>query len=43
MVETWAALTSRRNVRMYTPEAIAPEELDRILEGARRTPSASNR
>jgi nitroreductase len=43
MVETWDALTSRRNVRAYTPEAIAPEQLDRILEGARRTPSASNR
>jgi nitroreductase len=43
MVETWDALTARRNVRTYTPEAIAPEQLDRILEGARRTPSASNR
>lgn len=43
MVETWDALTSRRNVRTYTPEAIADEQLDRILEAARRTPSASNR
>jgi nitroreductase len=43
MGETWAALTARRNVRTYTAEAIAPEQLDRILEGARRTPSASNR
>ena len=43
MVETWDALTSRRNVRSYTSEPIAAEQLDRILEGARRTPSASNR
>jgi nitroreductase len=43
MVETWAALTARRNVRSYTPDVIADEHLDRILEGARRTPSASNR
>jgi nitroreductase len=43
VTDTWDALTSRRNVRTYTSEAIAPEHLDRILEGARRTPSASNR
>ncbi len=43
MVETWDALTSRRNVRAYTPEVIAHEQLNRILEAARRTPSASNR
>jgi nitroreductase len=43
MVETWDALTSRRNVRSYTEEEIKPEQLDRILEAARRTPSASNR
>jgi nitroreductase len=43
MVETWDALTSRRNVRSYTDEKIEPEQLDRILEAARRTPSASNR
>ena len=43
MVETWDALTSRRNVRVYTPQAIPDDQLDRILEAARRTPSASNR
>ncbi|MBT0768170.1 nitroreductase family protein [Kineosporia sp. J2-2] len=43
MAETWEALTSRRNVRSYSDRAIAPEHLERILEGARRTPSASNR
>jgi nitroreductase len=41
-VETWDAIRSRRNVRDYGAEAIAPEDLDRILEAARRTPSAGN-
>jgi nitroreductase len=39
-VETWDAILSRRNVRAYAEEAIAPEHLDQILEAARRTPSA---
>jgi nitroreductase len=43
VVETWDALTSRRNVRSYTAEPIPDASLDRILEAARRTPSASNR
>ena len=29
-------------MRAYAEEAIAPEHLDRILEAARRTPSAGN-
>ena len=37
MGETWHAVTSRRNVRAYTADEIAPEQLDRILEAARRT------
>jgi nitroreductase len=41
-VETWDAIRSRRNVRSYGEQAIAPEDLDRILEAARRTPSAGN-
>jgi nitroreductase len=41
-METWDALRSRRNVRSYGEEAIAPEHLDQILEAARRTPSAGN-
>jgi nitroreductase len=41
-VETWDAIRSRRNVRSYSEEAIAPQDLDRILETARRTPSAGN-
>jgi nitroreductase len=41
-VETWDAIRSRRNVRSYSERAIAPQDLDRILEAARRTPSAGN-
>jgi nitroreductase len=41
-VETWDAIRSRRNVRSYGEGAIAPQDLDRILEAARRTPSAGN-
>lgn len=42
-VNTWEAITSRRNVRAYADRPIAPEDLDRILEAGRRAPSASNR
>jgi nitroreductase len=41
-VETWDAIRSRRNVRSYAEGAIAPEDLDRILEAGRRAPSAGN-
>ena len=41
-METWDAIRSRRNVRSYAEEAIAPEDLDQILEAGRRTPSAGN-
>jgi nitroreductase len=41
-VETWDAIESRRNVRSYGGQAIAPQDLDRILEAARRAPSAGN-
>jgi nitroreductase len=41
-VETWDAIRSRRNVRSYQDQAIAPEDLDQILEAGRRTPSAGN-
>jgi nitroreductase len=41
-VETWDAIRSRRNVRSYSQQAIAPQDLERILEAARRTPSAGN-
>jgi nitroreductase len=36
-VENWDAIRSRRNVRSYGERAIAPEDLDRILETARHT------
>lgn len=42
-METWDAVRSRRNVRRYTDRAIAPGDLERILEAGWRAPSASNR
>jgi nitroreductase len=42
-METWDAITSRRNVRSYTTDPIPESELSRILEAGRRTPSAMNR
>ena len=41
-METWDAIRSRRSVRTYGEGAIAPEDLDRILEAGRRAPSAGN-
>src|SRR5919108_6079294 len=41
-METWDAISSRRNVRAFADRPIAGEDLDRILEAARRTPSSSN-
>jgi nitroreductase len=41
-VETWDAIRSRRNVRTYADRPIGREELDRVLEAARRSPSSSN-
>jgi nitroreductase len=41
-VETWDAITSRRNVRAYADEPIPDEQLDRILEAGRRSPSSKN-
>ncbi len=42
-METWDAITSRRNVRSYTDAPIPTDALERILEAGRRTPSAMNR
>ncbi len=42
-MNTWDALRSRRNVRQYTDDPIAPANLDLILEAGRRSPSANNR
>ena len=41
-METWDAIRSRRNVRSYGQQALTPQDLDRILEAARRSPSAGN-
>jgi nitroreductase len=42
-METWDAITARRNVREFEDRPIPDADLDRILEAARRAPSASNR
>ena len=41
-METWDAITSRRNVRSFADRAIPPADLDRILEAGRRAPSSQN-
>jgi nitroreductase len=41
-MQTWDAITSRRNVRSYTEQAVSAEHLDRILEAGRRSPSSRN-
>ena len=41
-METWDAIRSRRNVRAFDDRPIPPDDLERILEAARRTPSSTN-
>lgn len=41
-MQTWDAITSRRNVRSFAERPIAPEDLDQILEAGRRSPSSQN-
>jgi nitroreductase len=41
-MQTWDAIRARRNVRQYTGQPIAREDLERILEAGRRAPSAGN-
>jgi nitroreductase len=41
-METWDAVTARRNVRDYSDKEIPDAVLERILEAGRRAPSASN-
>jgi nitroreductase len=41
-METWDAIRARRNVRRYEDRAIPEDDLERILEAARRTPSSMN-
>ncbi len=42
-METWDAITSRRQVRSFTEDPIPDVILRRILEGARLSPSGMNR
>jgi nitroreductase len=41
-METWDAITSRRNVREFEDRPLPSEHLDRILEAGRRAPSSRN-
>ena len=41
-METWDAIRARRNVRQYTGQPIAREDLERICEAGRRAASAGN-
>jgi len=41
-METWDAITSRRNVREFEPRPLADDDLNRILEAGRRAPSSRN-
>lgn len=41
-MQTWDAITARRNVRTFSDRPIADEDLDRILEAGRRSPSSKN-
>jgi len=41
-VDTWTAITSRRDVREFDGRPIPDADLDRILEAGRRSPSSSN-
>jgi nitroreductase len=41
-MDTWDAITSRRDVREFQDRPLADDELDRILEAGRRAPSSRN-
>jgi nitroreductase len=41
-MQTWDAITSRRNVRCYSDRPVGAADLDRILEAGRRAPSSRN-
>lgn len=41
-METWSAITSRRNVREFSDRDLADDDIERILEAARRAPSSRN-
>lgn len=41
-METWDAIRTRRDVRAFDDQPIAPDALRRILEAGRRAPSSQN-
>ena len=41
-METWDAITSRRNVRVFADRPLSDEDRNRILEAGRRAPSSRN-
>ena len=41
-MQTLDSIQARRNVRQYTDQPIARDDLERILDAGRRTPSAGN-
>lgn len=41
-MDTWDAIRARRNVRDFSDRAIAREDLERIAEAGRRSPSSKN-
>ncbi len=41
-MQTWEAITSRRNVRSFSGRPIPAADLDQILEAGRRSPSSQN-
>jgi nitroreductase len=41
-MQTWEAITSRRNVRSFAGRPIPAADLDQILEAGRRSPSSQN-
>jgi nitroreductase len=41
-MQTWEAIVSRRNVRSFADRPVPAEDLDKILEAGRRSPSSQN-
>jgi nitroreductase len=41
-MQTWEAITARRNVRSFADRPISASDLDQILEAGRRSPSSQN-
>ena len=42
-METWDAISARRNIRQYRPQPVPEDDLNRIAEAGWRAPSAKNR